>query len=266
MAVFHGPITVQMGSPEGELDRDRDETQVTRTINRDFAIATTEVTIDEFIRLIPDYRHKDLLVNPTGDCPAVMMTWYRAAEYCYWLSLEEDVPEEEMCYALKDGVVMPVNDYLHRNGYRMPTEAEWELACRAGSDQPYSWGNSLEIGDRFSWTAENSAGHNHPAGSLCPNRLGLFDMHGSVGEWLIDIYHPDRRSFSSDNQPDDEMSFPVPEVEKGIIKENFETVLHGGSVFTIRQKARIAARTPGLPYNGNAAGLGLRIARTVSVD
>ncbi len=110
MAVFHGPITVQMGSPEGELDRDRDETQVTRTINRDFAIATTEVTIDEFIRLIPDYRHKDLLVNPTGDCPAVMMTWYRAAEYCYWLSLEEDVPEEEMCYALKDGVVMPVND------------------------------------------------------------------------------------------------------------------------------------------------------------
>jgi len=263
MAVFRNVGTVRTGSPEGEEDRDRDEIQVLRNVTRDFAISTTEVTMEEYTRLYPNYPSADTLVNPTRDCPAVAITWYMAAEYCYWLSIEEDIPLEQMCYELDPkGFMVHAADYLHRTGYRLPTEAEWEYACRAGSVTPYSWGNNVGISPRFGWTSVNSGGNNHPVGTLCPNRWGLFDMHGSASEWMFDVYRDEKKLPT--NSEDVEMTFEDPDVVRGeIVNEKFHVVVRGGSFVTLVQKARSGARSGVQPFNGGSTSTGMRIARTI---
>jgi serine/threonine protein kinase/formylglycine-generating enzyme required for sulfatase activity len=77
--------------------------------------------------------------------------------------------------------------YLRLRGYRLPTEAEWEHACRAGSTVGYSFGEPAELLERYGWFDRNSLGQTHPCGALKPNDLGLFDMHGNVLQWTQDI-------------------------------------------------------------------------------
>jgi formylglycine-generating enzyme required for sulfatase activity len=78
--------------------------------------------------------------------------------------------------------------YLGLNGYRLPTEAEWEYACRAGSTVNYSFGEPAELLERYGWFLGNSLTQTHPCGMLKPNDLGLFDMHGNVSQWTHTIY------------------------------------------------------------------------------
>jgi formylglycine-generating enzyme required for sulfatase activity len=76
--------------------------------------------------------------------------------------------------------------YLGLQGYRLPTQAEWEYACRAGSTAGYSFGEPAELLERYGWYDRNSSGQPHPCGELKPNDLGLFDMHGNVWQWMQD--------------------------------------------------------------------------------
>ena len=82
---------------------------------------------------------------------------------------------------------MKVRDnYLSLSGYRLPTEAEWVIACRSGTEGPYSFGSPLFLLDKYAYYVQNSQGRVHPVGSLLPNDAGLFDMHGNVAEWIQD--------------------------------------------------------------------------------
>jgi formylglycine-generating enzyme required for sulfatase activity len=158
---------------------------------RRFAIASTEVTVAQFLK----FREKEFLrrYSPGDDCPASSISWYEAAAYCRWLSEQDDVPEDQMCYPpvaeIKAGMLLPT-DWHERTGYRLPLEAEWELACRAGVPFSRYCGEGAAMPLQSMWFLKNSDNHTHPVGTLKPNPWGLFDMLGNVAERCHGAYEP----------------------------------------------------------------------------
>src|SRR5262249_20156964 len=129
--------------------------------------------------------------SPPGH-PINTVSWYEAAEYCNWLSKQEGIPEDQWCYEVnKDGVFGPgmrmKPGWLGLRGYRLPTEAECELACRAGAETSRYYGETEELLGRYAWYAKESQDKKMlPPGSLRPNDLGLFGMLGNALEWCQD--------------------------------------------------------------------------------
>jgi formylglycine-generating enzyme required for sulfatase activity len=116
-----------------------------------------------------------------------------AAAYCNWQSKKEGLPKEDWCYLpngrerYDKGMKIPAN-VGRRQGYRLPTEAEWECACRAGTQTSRYYGNTLILLDRYAWYLKNSGDpfRVQPCGRALPNDLGLFDMLGNAYEWCQD--------------------------------------------------------------------------------
>ena len=129
-------------------------------------------------------------------------------------------------------------DYLKRTGYRLPTDVEWEFACRAGTATAFSWGNDPVSFPRFAWTLQNSQGHNWPVGSLCPNRFGLFDVHGNASEWVQDTY-----DFQNDGKPVIRTGEDTEETDWRFSDDSFRDV-RGGSGSSHVEYHRSANRTP----------------------
>ncbi len=140
-----------------------------------FYIGKYEVTNGE-------YRNFDS-TKPSDNKPVTDVSWYNATAYCNWLSTKMGF---ELCYSdtNADGNLDTVD--ITKNGYRLPTEAEWEYACRSGSTTKYYWGDS--VNGSYCWYVDNSGGITHPAGEKLPNNFGLFDITGNVWEWCNDWY------------------------------------------------------------------------------
>ena len=122
------------------------------------------------------------------------VTWYHAAAYCNWLSRQENLPRvlrAQRAGKYAEGMrIQP--DALKLAGYRLPTEAEWEYACRSGAVTSRYYGSSIDLLGRYAWYQANTKDHAWSCGSLLPNDLGLFDMLGNVYEWCQDVVMPTR--------------------------------------------------------------------------
>jgi formylglycine-generating enzyme required for sulfatase activity len=200
-AVIDGPVEFRMGSPPAELERTRGNDAPPRhmTIPRRFVIATTEVTVEQFQRFLKTHSEPRLKVRPAHlakyspdpDGPWIGPDWYTAAQYCNWLSEQEGIPKDQWCYlpneagAYGAGMTIPAN-VLRRTGYRLPTEAESEYACRAGTMTGRYYGLTTDLLGKYAWYLANSKEHAWSCGSLLPNDLGLFDMLGNESEWVND--------------------------------------------------------------------------------
>jgi formylglycine-generating enzyme required for sulfatase activity len=218
MAVIRNPAEYTGGSTN-ELGRTPDETLHRVRIPRTFAVAVKEITVGQFQRFLaanpklemryPDPRkdpHRGSEVmeshSPEDECPQILVTWYEAAQYCNWLSQRERIPKSQWVYPvdlneIKSGMTLPAN-YLHRTGYRLLTEAEWEFAARAGATTSRFYGDAEELLDQYAVYAKNppkkKGDPNDPndpqrtarVGQLKPNDLGIFDIYGNVWEWIHD--------------------------------------------------------------------------------
>jgi formylglycine-generating enzyme required for sulfatase activity len=195
-----------MGSPPTEPDRNETMESYRRmVIPRRFAIAVKEVTKEQWQRFLrtnpdlglhPNFVHK---YSPDPDGPMIGFTWYIAAQFSNWLSEQEGLPQDQWCYlpnkagGYAEGMSIPA-DVLKRKGYRLPTEAEWEYACRAGAVTSRYYGNSIALLDAYARSAANSKEHAWMCGGLLPNDLGLFDMLGNEFEWCQDSINACRPS------------------------------------------------------------------------
>ena len=179
--------------PEGDFDmgsaRGRDVEQPVHKVHLDeFLMDRTEVTQEQY--------EKFKLPNPSRykgpSLPVEMIPWTKAALYCNVRSKAEGL---DPCYN-EDTAECDFS----KNGYRLPTEAEWEYACRAGTKGEYSFGDGRRAGD-YAWFADNAQKKTHPVGQKKPNPWGLYDMHGNVAEWCNDMFGKDSYKSSAAANP-----------------------------------------------------------------
>jgi formylglycine-generating enzyme required for sulfatase activity len=268
-----------MGSPDGEADRGPDEGPQHKVKIEPFWMGKHEVTWDEYdiwsfdldikIRefkgVQPTELDKaaDIITRPTkpytpmdfemgrkGGYPAICMTQHAAKRYCEWLSA-------------KTG-----------HYYRLPTEAEWEYACRAGTTTAYSFGDDpAELGD-YAWYFDNSNEKYQKIGKKKPNPWGLYDIHGNVAEWVLDKYEADfyAKSMAKNGEGVPMNPVCIPDTE-------YPRVVRGGGWDSDAKDCRSAARLhssedwkqqdPQLPqsawYFTDARWVGFRLVRPLKV-
>lgn len=234
--------TFTIGSPDTEADRDTDEGPQKEVTVDGFWMGQFEITWDQYelfmykedIKRDSILIEDDLLRDTEADAitrpsppyedpsfgmgkygyPAGSMTQFGALMFCKWFSA-------------KTGIF-----------YRLPTEAEWEYACRAGTDTTYPFGDDIAVLDEYGWSYENSEYTYHIVGEKKPNAWNLYDMLGNVAEWTIDHYFADRY----EKMEGEELVNPWSEPQALDPR-----TVRGGSYDDDRDKLRCASRIPSNP-------------------
>jgi formylglycine-generating enzyme required for sulfatase activity len=176
------PGTFIMGSPTNEPGRDTDETQHAVTLTQGFYVGKHLVTQGQYVSVIgfnPSYFNGVNGGTNYGvdtNRPVETASWYAASDYCAQLTQTQQLSGQ-----------IPTNW-----AYRLPTESEWECACRAGTTTEFSYGQDPDYTNlaNYAWYSANGGDMVHDVGLLLPNPWGLFDMEGDVFEWCEDWYGP----------------------------------------------------------------------------
>ena len=254
----------KMGSPKTEKERKQDEVEHLVRITRPFLIARHEVTQDEYHAVVGD-RPSWFFIDKgrSGSFPVASVTWFDSLRYCNLLSQRRGLEHYYEITEIKrkgTAIIAAQVKVLGGNGYRLPTEAEWEYACRAGTATPHHFGTLARDSRvnkrgnfRYSLTvptyglAFHSPGMTREVGKYIRNPWGLYDMHGNVAEWCWDWY--DKSYYS--NSPKADPTGPASGVHR---------VLRGGSYLVSEHNCRSAARFWSHPAETKFY-IGFRVAR-----
>ncbi|NGZ05210.1 MAG: formylglycine-generating enzyme family protein [Magnetococcales bacterium] len=211
-----------MGVPKGPAEQDPETPQHPVTISKPFYLGKYEVTQKQWEVVM-------------GSNPSKFKDPSRPVENVSWKDVQE--------------FIQRLNEREKVQRYRLPTEAEWEYAARAGTTTRYSWGDDESVVGVYAWYNNNSEQQTHPVGEKQPNLWGLYDMAGNVWEWVQDWYH-------------DEYYAQAPEVDPPGPAKGSNRVVRGGGWYRFRGSMRPATRDFNSPGR-QAADQGFRLVRTL---
>jgi len=237
--------TFIMGDIAGTGDEDeRPVHQV--TLSHDYYISKFETTQGEYKAVMGSGAN----IRPCGfsgddRLPFERISWFEAIRFANTMSESEGLAP---CYHTDGSVIDGSGNPYECEGYRLPMEAEWEYAARAGTTTSYSFGDDVRDLDRYAWYSGNADSRTHPVGEKLPNPWGLFDVHGNVDEWIFDRISNSYYSWSPDVDPYGPGS-------------GSDRVLRGGSWLTGGYRSTERAGTDPTMYNSS---WGIRLARTAN--
>jgi formylglycine-generating enzyme required for sulfatase activity len=192
-----------IGSAPDEADRQVNEPRHVVKLTRPIAVSDRELTWEQFNSFDGRGHHdaweKQFARTLTPEEPVFGVSWYEAVAYCRWLTKCAGMAQDDQAYAdpasldrerfpadpdpAAQGAPRnwPLN--LEKRGFRLPTEAEWEIVCRGGMNTAFSFGNDVRLLSRYGWFTENAEHWPHAVVRLRPSARGLFDVHGNLHEW-----------------------------------------------------------------------------------
>ncbi len=244
--------TFSMGDIQGTVDSD--ELPVHNVTISSFEMSQYEITNAQYV----SYLNEALISGPiiaTSTTVEIVVGVRERLEYLDLDGLYCDIIYSDGVFSIKNGKENhPVKEvswygakaFAEYYGYDLPTEAEWEYACRAGTKTIYNTGESISDLDRAGWYGNNNEGWSSPVGSKEPNAWGLYDMHGNVWEWCNDWYDPEYYTISPLNDPTGPLS-------------GTSRIKRGGSWYSNSEDCKSSTRQVNQPtYSGD---LGFRVVR-----